>query len=158
MSTVTKPIILDETGQDLVAEAQNIVLKLQGLINAVKPTAAEIPLAPITGMTADDVQEGVAELKSNLSELGSAQSKIFKNAQTIVFNLKNAPSGDNVAQALMFNANQGMCAIVRMDSALSVTNILGSMGWTISNSGSTITLTPSTRLWGATSVIVDEIN
>ena len=110
------------------------------------------------GFTATDLTGAANELKSNLTELGTAESKIFKNAQTIVFNLKNAPSGDKVAQALMFNANQGICAIVRMDTALSVTNILGSMGWTISNSGATITITPSSRLWGATSVIVDEIN
>ena len=67
MSEITSPIMLDDTGQDLVAEAQNIVTKLQSLINAVKPTAADIPLAAISGMTADDVQEGVAELKSNLT-------------------------------------------------------------------------------------------
>lgn len=68
MSEITSPIMLDDTGQDLVTEAQNIVTKLQSLINAVKPTAADIPLAPISGMTADDVQEGVAELKSKLAD------------------------------------------------------------------------------------------
>ena len=69
MSEITSPIMLDDTGQDLVTEAQNIVTKLQALINAVKPTAADIPLAAISGMTADDVQEGVEELNSNLSNL-----------------------------------------------------------------------------------------
>ena len=68
MSEITSPMMLDDTGQDLVTEAQNIVTKLQALINAVKPTAADIPLAAISGMTADDVQEGVAELKSNLDD------------------------------------------------------------------------------------------
>lgn len=66
MSEITSPIMLDDTGQDLVTEAQNIVTKLQALINAVKPTAADIPLAAISGMTADDVQEGVEELNSKL--------------------------------------------------------------------------------------------
>lgn len=69
MSEITSPIMLDDTGQDLVTEAQNIVTKLQALINAVKPTAADIPLAAISGMTADDVQEGVEELNSNLTDL-----------------------------------------------------------------------------------------
>ena len=35
---------------------------------AAAPTAAEVSLAPITGMTADDVQEGIEELKSALPD------------------------------------------------------------------------------------------
>lgn len=84
MANVTKPIALNETfkttgnspknvadvindnGADLITQATAIVTQLQALINAVKPNAADIPLAPITGMSADDVQEGISELKSSL--------------------------------------------------------------------------------------------
>ena len=93
MSTVTKPIMKDETGQDLVAEAQNIVLKLQDLINAVKPTAADIPLAAISGMTADDVQEGVAELKSNLDLLQTRVGNI-KSLQLITGTATTGSTGN----------------------------------------------------------------
>lgn len=39
---------------------------------AAAPTAADVSLAPITGMTADDVQEGIAELKSDLAKISVA--------------------------------------------------------------------------------------
>lgn len=85
MSEVTKPIALNESfnttentprniadviadnGDDLITQAQAIATKLQALINAVKPNASDIPLAPITGMNADDVQEGISELKDTLT-------------------------------------------------------------------------------------------
>ena len=84
MANVTKPIALNETfkttgnspkniadvlednGADLITQATAIVTQLQALINAVKPSAGDIPLAPITGMNADDVQEGISELKGTL--------------------------------------------------------------------------------------------
>ena len=89
MSEVTKPIALDESLNttestprniadvladelvisDLVTQAQAIVTKLQGIISAVKPDASDIPLAPITGMVADDVQEGISELKGTLDDV-----------------------------------------------------------------------------------------
>lgn len=47
--------------------ATNVMTELEN--GAAAPTAADVSLAPITGMTADDVQEGIAELKSALSEI-----------------------------------------------------------------------------------------
>ena len=86
MSEVTKPIALDESLNttestprniadvladelvisDLVTQAQAIVTKLQGIISAVKPNASDIPLAPIPGMSANNVQLGISELKGTL--------------------------------------------------------------------------------------------
>ena len=60
-------VLADETG-DLVTQATAIVTKLQALINAVKPNASDIPLDPITGMTANNVQLGISELKGTLDE------------------------------------------------------------------------------------------
>lgn len=53
---------------------------------AAAPTAADVSLAPITGMTADDVQEGIAELKSDLSNLTgtSLESDIDLSSYTTV--------------------------------------------------------------------------
>jgi hypothetical protein len=51
---------------DLVTQATAIVTKLQALINAVKPNASDIPLDPITGMSANNVQSGISELKGTL--------------------------------------------------------------------------------------------
>lgn len=47
-------------------KATNVATELQGL---AAPNASEVSLAPITGMTADDVQEGIEELKSDLSAM-----------------------------------------------------------------------------------------
>ena len=58
-------VVADETG-DLVTQATAIVTKLQALINAVKPNASDIPLDPITGMSANNVQLGISELKGTL--------------------------------------------------------------------------------------------
>lgn len=87
MANVTKPIALDESfnttgnspkniaqvlednGADLITQATAIVTQLQALINAVKPSAGDIPLDPIAGMNADDVQEGISELKGTLTSL-----------------------------------------------------------------------------------------
>lgn len=47
--------------------ATNVTEELDKVMAAIPTTAANIPLAAITGMTADDVQEGIAELKSDLA-------------------------------------------------------------------------------------------
>lgn len=102
MSEVTKPIALDESLNttestprniadvladelvisDLVTQAQAIVTKLQGIISAVKPDASDIPLAPIAGMVADDVQEGISELKGTLTDLGFGNPQLISNIVT----------------------------------------------------------------------------
>ena len=73
MALQMPPIIKDSTGQDIKTVIQtgaaNLVTALNALTNAVKPTASDIPLDPITGMSADDVQEGISELKSSLDSL-----------------------------------------------------------------------------------------
>lgn len=60
---------------DLVTQAQAIVTKLQGIISAVKPNASDIPLDPITGMSANNVQLGISELKGTLDELLTKESR-----------------------------------------------------------------------------------
>jgi hypothetical protein len=56
---------------DLVTQATAIVTKLQALINAVKPNAGDIPLDPITGMSANNVQLGISELKGTLDSIST---------------------------------------------------------------------------------------
>ena len=77
-------VVADETG-DLVVQAQAIVTKLQALINAVKPDASDIPLDPITGMSANNVQLGISELKGTLTDLGFGTPQVISN---IVANLE----------------------------------------------------------------------
>ena len=63
MATVTKPILTDATGQDIVD-------KLDELVGAVRPTASDIPLTPPSGMTSTNVQDGFNEINQSLSDLG----------------------------------------------------------------------------------------
>ena len=70
MAEVTKPIALDETFNTTESTPRNIadVLAegLDDLANAVKPDASDIDLAPISGMSATNVQSGISELKGTL--------------------------------------------------------------------------------------------
>ena len=68
-------VVADETG-DLVTQAQAIVAKLQGIISAVKPDASDIPLDPITGMSANNVQLGISELKGTFTNYDFAKETV----------------------------------------------------------------------------------
>ena len=63
---------------------------------AAAPTAADVSLAPITGMTADDVQEGIEELNTALSDKADVKSTIsvtgdgVKTLNTLLAELKAA--------------------------------------------------------------------
>lgn len=67
MAQVTSPIILDSTGQQIHSDLQQIKNVL------TTPSAAEDITFDNTGtgMQADDVQDAITELKSNLTELGT---------------------------------------------------------------------------------------
>lgn len=62
MATQYDPILKDSTGQA-------IVTKLEGIKNAINPTAENIPITTIEGMEAENVQEGLEELKQSLDYL-----------------------------------------------------------------------------------------
>lgn len=72
MSEVTKPIALDESLHTTESTPRNLadVLAegLSDLADSVKPSASDIPISPISGMSADDVQEGLSELKQSLDD------------------------------------------------------------------------------------------
>lgn len=66
MQTVTKPIMLDETGQAIVAA-------LSGLTDAVKPDAINIPYDNSdSGLISETVQEAIDENTDSISELNSS--------------------------------------------------------------------------------------
>ena len=68
MAQVTSPIILDSTGQQIHSDLQQIKNVL-----TTPSAAADITFDNTgTGMQADDVQDAITELKSNLTELGTA--------------------------------------------------------------------------------------
>ncbi len=71
--------------------ATNITTEL--LNGAAAPAAADVSLAPITGMTADDVQEGIAELKSALGISFSVTADGVKKYSDLIAELVTLSSG-----------------------------------------------------------------
>lgn len=75
MSEVTKPIALDESLHTTESTPRNLADVLaegfSDLADSVKPSASDIPISPISGMSADDVQEGLSELKQSLDDRGT---------------------------------------------------------------------------------------
>ena len=70
MAQVTSPIILDSTGQQIHSDLQQIKSIL-----TTPSTAADISFDNTgTGMQADDVQDAITELKSNLTDLIKTKS------------------------------------------------------------------------------------
>ena len=71
MQTVTKPIMLDETGQAIVAA-------LSGLTDAVKPDAINIPYDNTdSGLISETVQGAIDENTDSISELNSRLTKYY---------------------------------------------------------------------------------
>ena len=66
MAVVTEPIILDETGQDIVTQ-------LQAIVAGLAPNAGQISYSNATsGLSADDVQEALDEIDGNVDTLSNS--------------------------------------------------------------------------------------
>lgn len=75
MAQVTSPIILDSTGQQIHSDLQQIKNAL-----TTPSTAADITFDNTgTGMQADDVQDAITEIKSNLTQLPESGSNANGN-------------------------------------------------------------------------------
>ena len=83
------------------------------------------------------------------------------NTNTISFALNFAVSPSKAAQAILMNANQGLFAIIKIESGSQTVKIIsnnGSMTVSVSVAGTetatTCTLTTSSTMWGVSTVIV----
>ena len=73
MSVVTKPIVLDETGQDIVTQ-------LQAIVAGLAPNAGQISYSNATsGLSADDVQEALDEIDGNVDTLSNSLTQLMGN-------------------------------------------------------------------------------
>lgn len=100
---VTSPIITDDTGQDIVD-------KLDEIVDALTPTAAEDITFDNTGtgMQATDVQDAVVEINSSLTNLTN-KSQIYFRKQTGTFSGGacsglDCPSGFDNSAYVFFSA------------------------------------------------------
>ena len=70
MAVVTEPIILDETGQDIVTQ-------LQAIVAGLAPNAGQISYSNATsGLSADDVQEAIDEVESNVVTVSNSLTQL----------------------------------------------------------------------------------
>ena len=80
---ITSPIALDESFNTTENTSRNIadVLadELSNLADAVKPDAGDIALDTISGMSANNVQDGIEELKGTLDSKGDCVSLLTTN-------------------------------------------------------------------------------
>lgn len=77
MATQYDPILKDSTGQA-------IVTKLEGIKNAINPTAENIPITTIEGMEAENVQEGLEELKQSLVDSSTTTACTNKTGNSAI--------------------------------------------------------------------------
>ena len=97
MATQYDPILKDSTGQA-------IVTKLEGIKNAINPTAENIPITPITDMEAENVQEGLEELKGTLTNTSASSTTagitVKKEANIVMVTFGNLTLATGETKAL----------------------------------------------------------
>lgn len=98
----------------------------------------------------------LSELKGTLGDLSAV--KAYTNALTISFDMEEAPTATHFGAYILFNANQGVIALVKAETNPGVHVIIGSNPMTVTLNGKTITITPTNRLWGLTVVMGCEAN
>ena len=73
------------------------------------------------------------------------------NANGLTITLPTAPSNSHYGQLILFNANQRVLCMIKVETSLGVYMVSNtSITITASVSGTTLTITPSATLWGAT--------
>lgn len=119
-----------------------------------------------TKWTATSIEQIIGGVKGDISQLNSSLENLkvrfvnLFNAQT-PFNIDIGfePTGSRTAQILMYNANRGYAYIIKYETELGVTKIITtSPDLTLSRTGSILTITASSRLWGVTTLMITEAN
>ena len=81
--------------------------------------------------------------------------KKFGNAQSITIELPYALSAAHYGLLVLFN--KSCVDVFAIEDPIRTLNVAGSMTYTTDISGTTLTITPSTRLWGETIVLFSMI-
>lgn len=114
-------------GTNVVASSKQDLLDKMGVTDAIAQSAAKISnIQIINGFNTDALNIDIGFTATNR-----------KNAN-----------------ALLFNSNQASLAMLRLDLSPSIAVINGDMTYTITRTGSVYTVTPSSTLWGVTTVII----
>ena len=105
---------------------------------------------------AQDLSGAVNELKGTLDELSNLKVKTAFNANSIDVDFGFVPSTSNGGQILLFNSNQGTVALITFGVTPGSAVVFGTKTYNVSVSGTVITITPNSTLWGITTLLIDE--
>lgn len=95
-------------------------------------------------------------LNSNITDrFGKSRVLKFLNVSTISFELPFAPSSSLMANGLLYNANQQLIALIKLDQSPTITRTNGALTLTLAVSNKTVTITSSGTLWGITNILLD---
>ena len=86
-------------------------------------------------------------------KIGNLHCLYAWNTTTINVDIEFAPATNKSATGILVNGNQSVFALLKLDTAPSVTVLGGTKNFTISLSGSEFTITADGTLWGATMIL-----
>lgn len=150
MATQYDPILKDSTGQA-------IVTKLEGIKNAINPTAENIPITTIEGMEAENVQEGLEELKQSLDGLSKWKNVFFqtyKNQTEFEIPISAQAGASHFGTYALFNGNCDVMLVIEVGSSSHITVVSASnRTFNLNVTSDKATITASAGLWGMTFII-----
>lgn len=123
------------------------------IVNALTSTDSTKPLSAAQGKVLND---GLTTINSNITDrFGKSRVLKFLNVSTISFELPFAPSSSLMANGLLYNANQQLIALIKLDQSPAITRTNGALTLTLAVSNKTVTITSSGTLWGITNILLD---
>ena len=141
---------------DLVAVGNNgssalRKLTFASIANAIKTKLLTWTFSNLT-TSKKNLPEAINELNSKIT---NTQILTFKNANKIEFTIPQVPDASHFGQILLINTNQESVLLFSIDSNPKVVNVfVTSKTFQYSISGTKVTITPSSTLWGMTTLIV----
>ena len=125
-------------------------------LNLKKPAGSENVAIGDINNNMDIIDNAYGTLNSNItSQFGKLHNYKQNSANSINIELPFTPSSSYIANGILYNANQQILALIRIDNSPSITKIYASLSLSISVTGNTVTITPSATLWGLTNVLLD---
>ena len=134
----------------------NDYIRVVGSDNAsYKQLVNDVAKKIIENYTGSSLAGSSQSVKSALDALnrkteGIAQTYRWNNVSRLDIQLSAVPSSNKYGQLILLNSNQRVLAFIDIDDAPSVLPISGGITFTVTVSGTTLSVVASSTLWGAT--------
>lgn len=139
-STLTTTDYIRVVGSDNVSYKQ--------LVSDVAKKIIENYTGTTLAGSAQSVKSAVDSLNSKTE--GVTQIYRWNNVSRFDIQLSATPSTNKYGQLILFNSNQRVLALIDIDDSPSVVPVSGNITFTVTVSGSTLSVVASSTLWGAT--------